>query len=130
MAFKYFVSLTTLFGLLSSGFADEPRIIDVRRNIPLSDAEPIYKDFYIKMDPGALKPDAVVTAVRKVSIREATGLNPLGELTVPVGQLKIIFVENNLAVARESKLLSREALPMLDQIGIMTGDLIELKAAK
>lgn len=127
MAFKYFVAITIVFGVLSTGFADEPRIIDVRRNIPLSDNEPIYKDFYIKMDPGALKVDAVVTAVRKVSIREATGLSPLGDLTIPVGQLKIIFIENNLAVARESKLLSRDALPMLDQIGIMTGDVIETK---
>lgn len=135
MSSKYLAGIVAFFGVIAFSFsfslADEPRIIDVRRNIPLADTDPIYKDYYIKMDPGsALKPDLVVTAVRKVSIREATGVNPLGELSIPVGQLKIIFIENNLAVAREAKLLSRDALPMLDQIGIMTGDVIDLKTAK
>lgn len=118
-------------GFISNGFADDPRIIDVRRNIPLADTDPVYKDYYIKMDAGGpLKPDLIVTAVRKVSIRESTGVNPLGELSIPVGTLKIIFVENNLAVARETKILSRDNYPMLDQTGIMTGDVIDLKISK
>lgn len=131
MRFKFWLAFMAGVSFISNGFAEDPRIIDVRRNIPLADSDPIYKDYYIKMDgSGVLKPDQVVTAVRKVSIREATGLNPLGELSIPVGTLKIIFVENNLAVARETKLLSRDSYPMLDQTGIMSGDVIDLKIAK
>lgn len=121
-----FLVLVVMLGLSGSGWADQPRIIDVRRSIPLSDAEPVYKDFYIKVEPGtSLKKDSTVTAVRKISIREANALNPLGEITVPVGQLKVIFIENNIAVAREVKLLSRDGLPMLDQTAIMAGDLVQ-----
>lgn len=128
MSFRFLISLLAGIGLASKAFADEPRIIDVRRNIPLADSDPIYRDIYIKMEPGALKRDQIVTAVRKISVRETTGVNPLGELSIPVGTLKIIYVENNLAVARETKLLSRDTLPMLEQIGLMSGDVIEAKS--
>lgn len=105
-------------------------IIEVRRNIPLADQDPVYRDFYINAGAEAgLKPNMVVTAVRKVSIKDASGTQAFGELLVPVGQLKVIFVQNRIAVAREYKLLSRDDLPMIDQTGLMTGDQIDIKGA-
>lgn len=110
--------------------AQELKIIDVRRNIPLRDDEPAYKDFYINGGTKeGLKPNLVVTAVRKTTIRDAAGLQALGEMNVPVGQLRIIFVQDGLAVAREHQLLSRDELPMIEQIGIMGGDLVEMKGS-
>lgn len=107
--------------------ADDLRVVEVRRNIPLADADPVYKDFYIAGGVSALKPNMVVKAVRKLGLKDATGTQSVGELNIPVGQLKVIFVQDNLAVAREYKLLSRADLPMLEQHGIMVGDLIDLK---
>ncbi|WP_413577093.1 hypothetical protein ACLVWU_02795 [Bdellovibrio sp. HCB290] len=105
-------------------------IVDVRRNITLANDEEPYKDFYIAADASSgLKKNLVVTAVRKLNVRDASGANAVGEILVPVGQLKIIAVYDKVAVAREFTLLSRDDLPMLEQIGIMTGDRIETRGS-
>lgn len=116
--------------LPSAHAADSMTIIDVRRNITLSDEETPYKDFYITAGPDSgLKKNLVVTAVRKINIRDAAGANSFGEIAVPVGQLKVIAVFDKIAVAREFTLLSRDELPMLEQIGIMTGDKVDLRGS-
>lgn len=124
-------SFFILFILLSYALAsaDDLRVVEVRRNIPLSDQDPIYKDFYLTGGVAGLKPNLVVTAVRKQGLKDATGTQALGELQIPVGQLKVIFVNDQIAVAREYKLLSRTDLPMLEQPAIMVGDLIDTKNA-
>lgn len=119
-----------LFGFLRESKANEISIVDVRRNITLAEDDPVYKDFYINAGPGSgLKKNLVVTAVRKLNIRDASGANAVGEISVPVGQLRIIAVYDRVAVAREYTLLSRDDLPMLEQTGIMNGDRIDLAGA-
>lgn len=103
--------------------AAEMSIIEVRRNIPLSDEAPVYKDFYLSSGSEAgLKKNMVITVIRKMNIRDATGTQSYGDIEIPVGQLKVIAVRNKVAIAREYKLLSREDEPMLEQIGMMIGD--------
>lgn len=110
--------------------ADDMSVINVRRNIQLSENDPVYRDFYIDGgEDNGLKKNMVVQAIRKMSIRDASGAHAFGEIKIPVGQLKIIAVYPKVAVAREFKLLSRDDLPMLEQIGIMTGDLVETKGS-
>ncbi|WP_413559922.1 hypothetical protein [Bdellovibrio sp. HCB209] len=105
-------------------------IVDVRRNITLANDEEPYKDFYIAAGASSgLKKNLVVTAVRKINVRDASGASAVGEIMVPVGQLKIIAVYDKVAVAREFTLLSRDELPMLEQIGIMAGDKIETRGS-
>lgn len=110
-------------------WAEDLSVIDVRRNITLADDDPVYKDFYLAGATGGLKKNLVVTAIRKISVRDASGAQAFGEIQVPVGQLRVIAVYGKLAVAREYKLLSRDELPMLEQIGIMTGDKIDLQGS-
>ncbi len=101
-------------------------IVDVRRNITLSDDETPTKDFYIKVsDGGGLKKNLVVKATRKINIKDASQ-KPVGDFNTVVGLVKIIHVEGLIAIAREFKLLPRTDQPMLEQIGIMTGDQIDL----
>jgi hypothetical protein len=120
-----FALLMALFSF--QAFAEELAIIEVRRNIPLADDLPVYRDFYINSGAGAgLKKNMVITATRKMSIKDATGTSTFGEITIPVGMLKIISVQNRIAVAREYKLISRDDEPMLEQIGIMIGDKVDL----
>jgi hypothetical protein len=121
------VGLCVLVVLFASEmFGEELSIVEVRRNIPLADTDPIYKDFYINSGKNeGLKVGSVVSVTRKLSIKDATGTQIYGEAVVPVGQLKIIFVADKIAIAREHKLLPREALPMLEQTSIMVGDKIE-----
>ncbi|MEN0057683.1 MAG: hypothetical protein AAGB31_02520 [Bdellovibrio sp.] len=120
----------SLFGITASVKAQDITVVDVRRNITLSEKDPIYKDFYLNVSPGSgLKKNMVVTVVRKLNIRDASGANAVGEIQVPVGQLKVIAIYDRVAVAREYALLSREDLPMLEQTGIMTGDRVDLQNA-
>lgn len=119
-----------LFGFTQESKAGEISVVDVRRNITLAEDDPVYKDFYINAGPGSgLKKNLVVTAVRKINVRDASGANAVGEILVPVGQLKVIAVFEKVAVAREYTLLSRDELPMLEQTGIMSGDRIDLQGS-
>lgn len=125
---KYALIWISIFSFLSVSIADEIAVINVRRNIQLSETDPVYKDFYIDGGESAgLKKNMVVQAMRKMSVRDASGVHSYGDISIPVGQLKVIAVFPKLAIAREYKLLSRNDLPMLEQLGIMTGDWIEMK---
>lgn len=128
---KFLCAFATLVCLGQISYAQDLQIIEVRRNIPLADDAPVYKDFYLNggTDKG-LKKNQIVTVFRKITIRDALGAQVYGELSIPVGQLKVISVYNNLAVAREHNLISRDDEPMLEQIGIMSGDLIQLAAGR
>jgi hypothetical protein len=126
--FLLLVGLIILAALFSwEAFAADLNVIEVHRNIPLADDAPVYKDFYINAGSElGLKKNLVVTVVRKMAIRDATGTQTYGEIDIPVGQLKIIAAVGRVAVAREYKLTSREDEPMLEQTGIMIGDRLEL----
>lgn len=111
-------------------FAADLNVIEVRRNIPLADDAPIYKDFYINAGSEAgLKKNLVLNVIRRTAIRDATGTQTFGEMDVPVGQLKVIAVAGRVAVAREFKLTPRDDEPMLEQIGIMIGDRLDLNGS-
>ncbi len=103
-------------------------VVDVRRNIPLADSEPVYKDFYINGgEDFGFKKNQLLTLVRKVTVKDSSGSQTIGDMKIPVGQLKVLAVYPKLTVAREHKLFSRAEHPMLEQSGIMIGDLLDLK---
>jgi hypothetical protein len=111
-------------------FAQDLSIVDVRRNITLADDDVVYKDFYINGgEADGLKKNLVITVMRKLQIRDANGSQSYGEIQIPVGQLRVIATYGKVSVAREYKLLSRDELPMLEQIGMMSGDHIDLKGS-
>ena len=129
--FLLMVGLFVLTALFSwEVFGADLNVIDVRRNIPLSDEAPVYKDFYINAGTDAgLKKNLVVTVTRKLAIRDATGTQNFGELDIPVGQLRIIASQGRVSVARLFKLIPRDEEPMLEQTGIMIGDKIEMEGS-
>lgn len=109
--------------------AQDITIVDVRRNITLAEDDIVYKDFYLNAGEGsALKKNLVVNVKRKINVRDSATKN-VGDFEAVVGQLKIIHLGNKVAVAREFKLLSRDEAPMLEQIGIMTGDRIDTEGS-
>ncbi|MGE0631294.1 MAG: hypothetical protein AB7O96_02725 [Pseudobdellovibrionaceae bacterium] len=119
-----------LITLLASNLAHARNayIFDVKRNIPMSEYEPIYKDYYINAGTAdGLKTNLVFDVIRYVSLKDLTSQGQGEALTVPVGQLKVLFAQDTVAVARLVRLYSREDLPILDQVGIMVGDRISLK---
>ncbi|MCB0368345.1 MAG: hypothetical protein KDD45_02630 [Bdellovibrionales bacterium] len=123
---KIILSLLLIFSLASQ--ADEMSIFEVRRNIPLSDSEPVYKDFYLKGNESTgLKRNLVVQVYRKMILRDSAGAQVMGEIAVPIGQLKIIAIYGKISIAREYKNYSRADLPMLEEPWFMIGDFIDLK---
>jgi len=111
-------------------FAQDLSIVDVRRNITLADDDAVYKDFYLNGGEGdGLKKNQVITVLRKIQVRDANGSQSYGEIQIPVGQLRVIAIYGKVSVAREYKLLSRDDLPMLEQIGMMSGDRVDLKGS-
>ena len=122
---KKFIVTVTLVHFSQDLFSAPLEIVDVKRNIPLAETEPVYKDFYIKVSSSSdLKKNQVVKASRKITVKDAS-MKAVGDFTTTVGLLKIVQVSDTIAVAREFKLLPRENEAMVDQIGIMVGDEID-----
>ena len=120
LLFIGFVFSTTAF---AAGFGE---IVEVKKSIPLSNEEEAYKDFYIKLNSNSgLKKNLVVKVLRKVEVKD-TSLKIVGDFKTVVGQLKLIQIDAKVAVAREYKLTSRLEEPVLEQIGIMVGDEVDL----
>jgi hypothetical protein len=110
-------------------FAGEINIVEVRRNIPLSDDEAVYKDFYLNAGEGSgLKKNQVVKVKRKIYVKD-NAAKSVGDFETQVGELKVIQVDSKMTIAREFKLTARDEEPMLEQIGIMSGDRIDLTSA-
>ncbi len=106
--------------------AAEIVIVDVRRNITLSDDDAVYKDFYLEAGEGSgLKKNLVVNVKRKIYVRDQAAKS-IGDFETVVGQLRIVHVQGKIAVGREYKLQSRDEEAMVEQIGIMSGDHIDL----
>ncbi len=115
-----------LFFLQLAAQADDMIIVDVHRNIPLSDEDTIYKDFAISTnDSAGLKKNLVVNVKRRLMIKDANAKD-VGDLETKVGQIRIIHVDKKIAIGREYKLFSRDEEVGLDQLGIMTGDRIDM----
>ncbi len=120
--------LFTVLILFTHAALAEIAIIDVRKNIPLSDEDPSYTDFYLGAGENeGLKKNMVVTVFRTINVRDASGAQSFGEISIPVGQVKVVAVFQKVAIGREYKLLPRDVNPMLEQIGLMSGDRIDLK---
>jgi hypothetical protein len=103
--------LAFLFTLSLKSNSEEISIFEVKRNIPLSDSDPIFRDFYLKNDDSkSLKKNLVVQVTRKITLRDSAGSQVIGEIMAPVGQLKIIAVYGRIAVAREFPLFWKRKL--------------------
>lgn len=109
--------------------AQEITVVDVKRNITLADEDPVYRDYYINAGDGSsLRKNMVVNVKRKINVKDA-GTKSVGDFETVVGQLKIIQIGNKVSVAREFKLISRDEEAMIEQIGIMSGDRIDLNGS-
>jgi hypothetical protein len=121
----FFIIFALIFNT-SITSAQEIVVVDIKRNITLADEDTVYKDFYINAGDGtSLRKNMVVNVKRKINVKDA-GTKSVGDFETTVGQLKIIQIGNKVSVAREFKLLSRDEEAMIEQIGIMSGDRIDL----
>jgi hypothetical protein len=118
------------FCLLTSAqwvFAVDNEIIHVQRNLPMSEEEPIFKDYYISGGAqSGLKENLVVKVMRTVHVGKGGKSTDGMKLEVPVGLLKIIYVRSQMAVARLYAAQDIEKTPSLDTPAILIGDTVDL----
>lgn len=119
-----------VFVFAFSVFANDINVAHTFKNIPLSDSELAYKDFYLTgKDVSQLKKNQIVTVYRNINIKDATGTQIVEELKVKIAKIKIIQVQSKVAVARFYQPISREAEPSIEQPGVLVGDKIDLDGA-
>lgn len=124
MAKFYFLIFLSVLTVTAEAASLE--IIEAKRNIPLSDTDPVYKDFYISGGKSSgLKKNSLVKVMRKLTIKDSS-LKPIGDVITPVAYIKIIHVDDKISIGREEKFIPRNDEAMLEQIGIMIGDTIEV----
>jgi len=126
---KRFLSFSILIFFLSLKSLSQIQIVQVKRNIPLSDDEPVFKDYYISGGvKDGLRLNLVVPVTRWVNLRENSQAQDQSmKILEPVGWLKIIFVQDHLAVARLYQVSDYFNSPILEQPGILMGDVISLE---
>lgn len=123
-----FIVAAFLFTTLGAN-AQEISVIDVKRNITLSDDDVVYKDFYVNAgESSALRKNMIVNVKRKMNVKDAS-TKTIGDIEALVAQIKIIHVGTKVSVAREHRLVPRDEEPVLEQIGIMSGDRVDLVGA-
>lgn len=105
-------------------------IFDVRKNLPMSDSEPVYRDFIINGGTeSGLSVGMVLTVQRRIPLYDNYQNRSAGDLSVKVAKIKIIHVQKGLAVARLHSEFTRESTPLLEDPYIMVGDLVDLSSA-
>lgn len=121
--------ILTLFVLVASG-AQGLTIFDVRKNLPMSDNEKVYRDFYINGgSESGLQRGMIITVERRMPLYDTYASRSAGDLQLKVAKVKIIHVQKGLAVARIFSEFTREDAPMLEDPFIMVGDRLDLNSA-
>lgn len=124
-----FMILMALYSV--SSYARNIAVFDVRQNLPLDDQEEVFTDYYINGGTtDGLKVGMEVVVERRLSIHDSFQSAAAGELIVPVGKLKILFVQDKVAVARHIDTPDFAAHPVLASSAVMVGDTLKLSKAK
>lgn len=105
-------------------------IFEVRKTLAMSDADPVYRDFYINGGSEVgLTQGSIITVRRRIPLYDSYQNRSAGDLEVRVAKVKLVHVQRGLAVARLYSEFSREQSPLLEDNYIMVGDLLDLGSA-
>ena len=115
----------------SAVYAKDISVFDVRRPLSFENGQELPKDYYVNagIEVG-LKVGMSIAVNRRQTLYDPFQNKSPGDLIIPVGRLKIIQVQDNIAVARLEQIMGRENLPVLDFDAIMVGDDLDMSTAK
>ncbi len=117
--------------MVTPSFAKDVTVFDVRRPVAMENNETPEKDYYINAGSAAgLKPGVIVNVNRRHNLYDQYQNKSLSDLVVTVGQLRIIYVQEDMSVARLEKIYGRENIPVLEFDAVMTGDKVDMSSAK
>ncbi len=105
-------------------------VFEVRRQLAMSNAEKTHKDYYIHAgSENGIKEGQVYDVLRKVPLYDSFRNRSVGELSIKVAKLQVIFTDKNVSVARFHQDFSRQNLPVLDDNFILLGDRLDPNSA-
>lgn len=108
----------------------ELTVFDVRKNIAMSNTDPVYRDFYINGgSESGLSTGMIITVTRRLPLYDNYQNRSAGDLNVKVAKIKIIHVQRGLAVGRLHAEFTREGSPLLEDPFIMVGDRLDVGSA-
>lgn len=102
-------------------------VFAIRKNLPLHDNEPIFRDYYINLgtDEG-MRVGQYVAVKRRVPVIDIYRNKAQDDLIVPIAHLKVIHAQKSMCVARLASQVSPEQIPVVQFEQVMLGDRVEL----
>ncbi len=83
------------------------------------------KDYFINVGSSqGIKPGTVLEVSRKMPTYDLLGEKLYKEIVFPIGTIKVIHVEQGVAIARLDKMLPSDKTPAFSPRAIMVGDLV------
>jgi len=129
--------ISCLWLLMPSAKASEAVVYSVYQGVdlgePPSAAEPSEvkstpaprKDYFINVGSSqGIKPGTVLEVSRKMPTYDLLGEKLYKEIVFPIGSIKVIHVEQGVAIARLEKMLPSDKTPAFSPRAIMVGDLV------
>jgi hypothetical protein len=128
---KFTLVTLAILATTSTALAKDIAVFDIRRPLSMENGQELAKDYYINGgSETGLKAGMLVTVTRRLTLYDPFQNKSPGDLMIPVGRLRIIHVQDGLAVARLEDMLERVKLPNLDIDAVAIGDRLDLTTAK
>ncbi|MBN1114922.1 MAG: hypothetical protein JXA66_06240 [Oligoflexia bacterium] len=128
------IVLLFVISVISAGnlCSKEFRIFFIKKEFDLGTrSNGLFRDYYtnIGTQNGVTK-GTHLDVYRKVQVIDSQHGGAPVEVRIYVGQLKAIFVNSNITIARASSLADEESNPVLDYQSFLVGDLVEIGKPK
>src|SRR5690606_9754507 len=93
------IPLIMCFLFSNTQAATDVVVFSVVRNLQLKPSDPIYKDYYINGgSENGYRVGSVVTVVRRLPAHDIYRNKALGDVTLPVAKLKLIYVQKQMSI--------------------------------
>lgn len=120
-----------LIFFVSRAFGKDIYVFEAKRPLSLYNGQTLPKDYFINAgSESGLQKDVVVTVTRRQSLYDPYQNKSAGDIMVPVAELRIIYAQDGMSVARMEKMMERTYLPTLDIEAVMVGDRLDLGSVR
>ncbi|MBK9294341.1 MAG: hypothetical protein IPM57_07830 [Oligoflexia bacterium] len=127
--FKYFLISIALLITNQTVLADASKdfkIFDLKKNLPLTDKEKVFYDYYINIgQEQGVQPGQIINVYRRVPVIDVYKYQNHPDMRVAVGKLKVIYTQKTMSVARLYKSATPSKTPVLEFEKMMVGDRVE-----
>lgn len=118
-----------MFGVLTSaGYAAEGVVYSVATELHMGNpGEVNTKDFYVSLgQKHGVRKGSTLKVIRKNPSYDLEAKKLFKDVSFPIATLKVIHVENEVAIARLEKMFPKEETPVMLPPAVMVGDRVEV----